>query len=87
MQGAATSKIQMERIRKDQKSNGKEMHACMQRIALPRCQRAGAAQVQVRKMERFGAASNSMPLLCLELGTALALGNRTGQCGAIVLLV
>ena len=31
---------------------------------------AGAAQVG--KTESFGAASNSMPLLCLELGTALS---------------
>ena len=69
---------------KDEKGSRKG-NACMHAKDCTATLSAGAAQV--RKMERFGAASNSMPLLCLELGTALALGNRTGQCGAIVLLV
>ena len=57
------------------------MHACMHAKDCTVTLSAGAAQVG--KTESFGAASNAMPLLCLELGTAL--GNRTGQCGAIVL--
>ena len=44
-------------------------NACMHAKDYTATLSAGAAQVG--KTESFGAASNSMPLLCLELGTAL----------------